>query len=138
MAVSKRFFIVLWVLCFAWIHVCSQVALGMPVSLGEAETVARNWMARTQLPISRQEVGSVVADITAHEEEERNLFYPNNRFVKMKRTHPKLHDYCINKLGIGKVLSYMQIPYGSISDRIQKHNQKLCCNPKAKASQIPI
>ena len=80
MAVSKRFFIVLWVLCFAWVHVCSQAALGMPVSLSEAETVAGNWMARTQLPISRQEIGSVVADITAHEEEGKNLFYLVNLY----------------------------------------------------------
>ena len=39
---------------------------------------------------------------------------PINRFVMMQSTHPKLYDYCVNKLGIGRVLDYMQIPYTSI------------------------
>lgn len=34
-----------------------------------------------------------------------------NRFQMMKKTHPKLWDYCINKLGIGKVLDYINIQY---------------------------
>ena len=34
-----------------------------------------------------------------------------NRFQKMKITHPKQYDYCINKLGLGKVLDYMGIDY---------------------------
>lgn len=34
-----------------------------------------------------------------------------NRFQQMQRTHPKQYDYCINKLGIGKVLDYVGIPY---------------------------
>jgi hypothetical protein len=29
----------------------------------------------------------------------------------MKRTHPKLHDYCISKLGCGKVLDYINVSY---------------------------
>lgn len=35
----------------------------------------------------------------------------SNRFQKMKITHPKLYDYCINKLGAGDVLDFMNIPY---------------------------
>jgi 3'-phosphoadenosine 5'-phosphosulfate sulfotransferase (PAPS reductase)/FAD synthetase len=34
-----------------------------------------------------------------------------NRFQRMADTHPKQHDYCINKLGIGKVLDYIGVPY---------------------------
>lgn len=34
-----------------------------------------------------------------------------NRFQKMKITHPKQYDYCINKLGLGEVLNYMEINY---------------------------
>jgi 3'-phosphoadenosine 5'-phosphosulfate sulfotransferase (PAPS reductase)/FAD synthetase len=34
-----------------------------------------------------------------------------NRFQIMKRTHPAIYDYCINKLGIGAVLDFMGIPY---------------------------
>ena len=35
-----------------------------------------------------------------------------NRFERMAQTHPKQYDFCINRLGCGKVLDYMGIPYG--------------------------
>jgi 3'-phosphoadenosine 5'-phosphosulfate sulfotransferase (PAPS reductase)/FAD synthetase len=35
-----------------------------------------------------------------------------NRFELMKKTHPKIYSYCIKKLGIGKVLDYIRVPYG--------------------------
>ena len=34
-----------------------------------------------------------------------------NRFQLMKETHPKLYDYCINKLGCGEVLDYIGVKY---------------------------
>ena len=34
-----------------------------------------------------------------------------NRFQRMKRTHPQIYDYCINKLGIGEVLDYIGVKY---------------------------
>ena len=34
-----------------------------------------------------------------------------NRFQRMQRDYPKQNDYCINKLGIGRVLDYVGIPY---------------------------
>lgn len=34
-----------------------------------------------------------------------------NRFQRMKKTHPKQYKYCIEKLGLGEVLDYMNIPY---------------------------
>lgn len=34
-----------------------------------------------------------------------------NRFQLMKETHPKQYDYCINKLGCGKVLDYIGVDY---------------------------
>ena len=34
-----------------------------------------------------------------------------NRFVRMEIEHPKQYDYCINKLGCGKVLDYIGVPY---------------------------
>lgn len=33
------------------------------------------------------------------------------RYQRLERTHPKLHDYCIHKLGFKEVLEYMGIPY---------------------------
>lgn len=34
-----------------------------------------------------------------------------NRFQLMKQTHPKLYDYCINKLGCGKVLDLINVKH---------------------------
>ncbi len=34
-----------------------------------------------------------------------------NRFQRMKKTHPKQYDYCINKLNIGHVLDTLNIAY---------------------------
>jgi 3'-phosphoadenosine 5'-phosphosulfate sulfotransferase (PAPS reductase)/FAD synthetase len=34
-----------------------------------------------------------------------------NRFQRMKITHPKQYDYCINNLGLGKVLDYINVKY---------------------------
>jgi len=34
-----------------------------------------------------------------------------NRLQRMRLLHPKLYSYCIDNLGIGEVLDYMEIPY---------------------------
>ena len=34
-----------------------------------------------------------------------------NRFQLMEKTHPKHWNYCINKLGCGRVLDYIGVPY---------------------------
>ncbi len=34
-----------------------------------------------------------------------------NRFQMIKKTHPKLYDYCINKLGAKEVLDFMGVEY---------------------------
>jgi len=34
-----------------------------------------------------------------------------NRYQRMKLTHPKLYDYCVNTLGCGAVLDYMGVKY---------------------------
>jgi 3'-phosphoadenosine 5'-phosphosulfate sulfotransferase (PAPS reductase)/FAD synthetase len=37
-----------------------------------------------------------------------------NRFQLMKYTHPKYWDYCINKLGCGKVMDFIGVNYGNM------------------------
>ena len=34
-----------------------------------------------------------------------------NRFQKMQITHPKQYDYCINRLGCGRVMDFIGVPY---------------------------
>lgn len=36
-----------------------------------------------------------------------------NRFQRMAQTHPKQYDYCIHKLGCGRALDYMGVPYAA-------------------------
>ena len=39
-----------------------------------------------------------------------------NKFQMMQKTHPKMWDYCINKLGCGKVMDYINVPYHAEGD----------------------
>jgi 3'-phosphoadenosine 5'-phosphosulfate sulfotransferase (PAPS reductase)/FAD synthetase len=41
-----------------------------------------------------------------------NLEKGENRFQRMKRTHPIQYDYCINTLGCSKVLDFIGVKYG--------------------------
>ena len=34
-----------------------------------------------------------------------------NRFQRMKITHPKLYNYCMNNLGLAEVLKFIKVPY---------------------------
>lgn len=34
-----------------------------------------------------------------------------NRFQRMKVTHPKQYEYCMNQLGLKEVLEYIGVPY---------------------------
>ena len=34
-----------------------------------------------------------------------------NRYQRLEKTHPQLHEYCMEKLGFRKVCEYMNIPY---------------------------
>ena len=34
-----------------------------------------------------------------------------NRFQRLKKTHPNLYNYCINNLGMGEVLDYINVKY---------------------------
>ena len=45
--------------------------------------------------------------------------YPN-RLQRMQETHPQLYNYCIDKLGIGEVMDYMNIPYHTEDKRNKK------------------
>ncbi len=42
---------------------------------------------------------------------EKSDLFEKNRFEKMKETHPKLYNYCINKLGLGKILTTIGVNY---------------------------
>lgn len=50
--------------------------------------------------------------------------YENNRFIRLENTHPKLHQYCINDLGLGDVLDYMNIAYTE-KQKVVKEKTKL-------------
>lgn len=41
-----------------------------------------------------------------------------NRFLRMAKTHPSQHNYCINKLNLGVVLDWLKIDYGELNESI--------------------
>lgn len=43
-----------------------------------------------------------------------------NRFQRMKQTHPKQYDYCINTLGIGQALDYIGVDYKTYQNELFK------------------
>ena len=48
-----------------------------------------------------------------------------NRFQRMQLTHPKQYDYCINKLGCGKVLDFIGVPYtNKMEEKINETTEK--------------
>ncbi len=51
-----------------------------------------------------------------------------NRFQRMSLTHPKQYDYCIHKLGCGKVLDYIGVPY-TAGKEATAHEQKVSETP---------
>ena len=40
-----------------------------------------------------------------------------NRFVRLERTHPKLHAYCMESLKMQDVLSFLKVPFRSDEDQ---------------------
>ena len=43
-----------------------------------------------------------------------------NRYQRLERTHPQLHDYCMNKLGFKEVCEYMGIKYSNKEREIEE------------------
>ena len=41
-----------------------------------------------------------------------NLEKTPNKFQRMKITHPKQYNYCINKLNLKELLDFINVPYG--------------------------
>lgn len=52
-----------------------------------------------------QRTGCIYCGFGCHLEKEPN------RFQRLKETHPNLYNYCINKLGMGEVLDYINVKY---------------------------
>jgi len=44
-----------------------------------------------------------------------------NRFQRMKITHPVQYNFCINKLGLGKILEVLKVPYGKEGELTQSY-----------------
>jgi 3'-phosphoadenosine 5'-phosphosulfate sulfotransferase (PAPS reductase)/FAD synthetase len=44
----------------------------------------------------------------------------NNRFTRMKKSHPQLWKYCIYTLGLKDVLEYIGVPYGGESETVEE------------------
>jgi 3'-phosphoadenosine 5'-phosphosulfate sulfotransferase (PAPS reductase)/FAD synthetase len=70
-----------------------------------------NYIHSENIPYSKiydmgeKQTGCMFCMFGAHLEKEPN------QFQRMSVTHPKQYDYCINKLGLGQVLDYINVKY---------------------------
>ena len=84
--------------------------MSLPLSFWAEEDVWK-YITRYKLPYSSiydlgyLNTGCMFCSFGTHLEKQPN------KFQQMKETHPKQWNYCINKLGIGKVLDYIEVPY---------------------------
>lgn len=46
--------------------------------------------------------------------------HDKERFVRLKRTHPQLHKYCMNQLGLREVLTFMNLPTGEDDEKTER------------------
>jgi 3'-phosphoadenosine 5'-phosphosulfate sulfotransferase (PAPS reductase)/FAD synthetase len=43
----------------------------------------------------------------------------DNKFTRMKKSHPELWKYCVYTLGLGEVLDYIGVPYSKETERAE-------------------
>lgn len=75
---------------------------GIPYSSVYGEIVEENGRLTTT---GAKRTGCMFCMFGVHLEKEPN------RFQRMALTHPKPYDFCIHKLGCGKVLDFLGVPY---------------------------
>jgi len=85
--------------------------ISMPIAFW-LEADIWNYLKKYKLPYSsiydmgETRTGCMFCMFGVHLEKEKN------RFQRMKETHPKHYNLCINKLGCGKVLDFIGVDYG--------------------------
>lgn len=89
----------------------SKRPMGKPMSFWTDEDVW-SYIKQNEIPYSKiydmgyRYTGCAFCMFGVHLEKE-----DKNRFQRMKETHPKLWNYCVNKLGLKVPLDYMSIKY---------------------------
>lgn len=80
--------------------------------------VKKNWTGEYELT-GVQRTGCVFCAFGCHLEQQPN------RFQMMNDTHPKLYDYCINKLEMGKVLDFIGVDYKPLGSMVEQRDGQL-------------
>ncbi len=96
---------------------CNQYGIKSPKSNPLAfwmESDIWEYIRRFNVPYSSiydmgyERTGCVFCLFGVHLEHKRT---GTNRIIRLQETHPKLWKYCVHKLGIGKVMDYINVPY---------------------------
>ncbi len=108
----------------AWLRTgCNafQLAKGMPLSFWTEEDILQYILdEKLQIPTVYGDIVKVGSRlITTGEKRTGCMFCPigvhlekyPNKFQRMAKTHPKIYDYCIHKLGLGELLDYVGVDY---------------------------
>lgn len=115
----------------AWLRTgCNafQLAKGMPLSFWTEQDILQYILdEELQIPTVYGDIVKVGGKlITTGEKRTGCMFCPigahlekyPNKFQRMAKTHPKIYDYCIYKLGLGELLDYVGVDY-------KLHNEQL-------------
>jgi len=108
--------------------------LSMPMSFWKEEDVW-NYIKKYKLSYSKiydtgvKRTGCMFCMFGVHLEKKPN------RFMLMKKTHPQIYNYCIKKLGIGKVLDFINVDYGK-EEQSKLNTTELAIPPKPKVLGI--
>lgn len=108
----------------AWLRTgCNafQLAKGMPISFWAEQDILQYILdEELHIPTVYGDIVKVGGKlITTGEKRTGCMFCPigvhlekyPNKFQRMAKTHPKIYDYCIYKLGLGELLDYVGVDY---------------------------
>ena len=107
-----------------------RIPMSKPISFWSTQDVLQ-YLTRTGIKIASV-YGDIVEEkgkmVTTGEQRTGCMFCPIgsnkekvNRFQRMAKTHPKLHRYCMDKLGLGEFLDYVGVSRG---ERDEEGNQR--------------
>jgi 3'-phosphoadenosine 5'-phosphosulfate sulfotransferase (PAPS reductase)/FAD synthetase len=91
-------------------NIMTGTPMSKPLSIWMEEDIWE-YIHRHNIPYSRiydmgvKRTGCMFCAFGAH------LEAPPNRFQMMAKTHPKHYDYCMNRLGMAKILDYINVDY---------------------------
>lgn len=125
----------------AWLRTgCNafQLAKGMPLSFWTEEDILQYVLDEgLKIPTVYGDIVKVGDKLTTTKEKRTGCMfcpigvhlekYPN-KLQRMAKSHPKIYDYCIHKLGLGELLDYVGVDYKLHDGQLNLFEEIQLCN----------